>query len=184
MSGIRAFLAFCLRTVRQVFLQSAFHTVLPSVDRFVIQFHTLNQFDHLVDRHTVAQDTGDQLGIVPEFRIELAVQTFDRHLVTPLILELEVVMLLAVLVIALDNATLRNVLRQHDTFIVIGKTGKDFVRATIQQTDKCNPLLTVVLEFHHVGFQFARTGSHDNRRLHTVAIFFFLLLVIRRQQYT
>ena len=93
-------------------------------------------------------------------------------------------MLLAVLVIALDNATLRNVLRQHDTFIVIGKTGKDFVRATIQQTDKCNPLLTVVLEFHHVGFQFARTGSHDNRRLHAVAIFFFLLLVIRRQQYT
>ena len=29
MSAIRAFLAFCLRTVRQVFLQSAFHTVLP-----------------------------------------------------------------------------------------------------------------------------------------------------------
>ena len=184
MSTIRTFLPFCLRTVRQIFLQSAFHTVLPGVDRFVIQLHALNQLDHLVDRHTVAQDTRDQLSIVPKLWIKLTIQAFDRHLVTTLIFELEVVMLLTVLIITLDNTTFRHVLWQHDTLFVIGKTGKDFIRATIQQTDKRDPLLTVVLELHHISFQFARTGSYDNWRLHTIAILFFLLLVIRRQQYT
>ena len=48
---------------------------------------------------------------VPIFRIKLAIQAFDCHFITAFILELEVVMLITILIIALDDRTFRNVFR-------------------------------------------------------------------------
>ena len=92
-------------------------------------------------------------------------------------------MLLAIFVIALNDAAFGDILRQHDTFVIIGKTCKNFVGTTIQQTDKCDPLFTVILEFHHISFQFTWTGRHDDRRFHTITVVFLFLAVISRQQY-
>ena len=92
-------------------------------------------------------------------------------------------MFLPVFIIALDDRTFRYILRKHDTFVVICKTGKDLIRTAIQQADKGNPFFAVVLEFNNVSIQFTRTGSYDNRRFHAIAIV-FLALLLSRQQYT
>ena len=42
-------------------------------------------------RHTIAQHSGNELGVVPVLRIELFRQSLNRCLVTALVLELEVV---------------------------------------------------------------------------------------------
>ena len=47
----------------------------------------------MFDRHTVAQHTGNQLGIVPVFRIKLLAQSLNRNLIASLVHKLEVVSL-------------------------------------------------------------------------------------------
>ena len=69
------------------------------------------QFYNLIDRHSVTEHTGNQFSVVPIFRIKLAIQAFDCHFITAFILELEVVMLITILIIALDDRTFRNVFR-------------------------------------------------------------------------
>ena len=91
-------------------------------------------------------------------------------------------MFLSIFIVALDDRTFRNILRQHNTFIIICKPGKDLIRTTVQQTDESDPLLTIILKFNHIGFQFTRTCWNDHRRFHTVAIVFLLLFGC--QQYT
>jgi len=91
-------------------------------------------------------------------------------------------MFLAILVIALNDRTLDNILRQHDTLIVIGQTGKDLIRPAIQQTDKGDPFLLIVLEFHHISLQLTRTCRDNHWRLH--AIILFLLLIVGSDQDT
>ena len=36
-----------------------------------------DKLENLIDRHAVAEHTGNELGIVPEFGIELVAQSFD-----------------------------------------------------------------------------------------------------------
>ena len=48
----------------------------------------------MFDRHTVAQHTGNQLGIVPVFRLNFA-QSLNRNLISSLVHKLEVVSLQA-----------------------------------------------------------------------------------------
>ena len=75
------------------------------------QVGLIYQFYNLINRHSVTEHTGDQFSVVPIFRIKLAIQAFDCHFITAFILELEVVMLITILIIALDDRTFRNVFR-------------------------------------------------------------------------
>ena len=111
-----------------------------------------DQLDNLFDRHTITQYSGDQFGVVPVFLVELFGQTFNGDFISAFVLELEVVTLAAVLVHLLNNVSGSNVLRQNNAFIVILKTGEDFVRMSVQQTDECHPFFLVVLETDDIGF--------------------------------
>lgn len=44
--------------VWKIFLQGAFHTHFPSVDRLAVKFQCVDQFKHLVYRHAVSQHSG------------------------------------------------------------------------------------------------------------------------------
>ncbi|OAV74946.1 hypothetical protein Barb7_01484 [Bacteroidales bacterium Barb7] len=81
----------------------------------------------------------------------------------------------------LYNSSFDNVFGNHESFLIVHKTGEYLIRATVQQSDESNPFLAVVLELHNVGFQLARTGGYDDRRLHTVAV--CLILVIGGNQH-
>ena len=111
----------------------------------------------MIDRHTVAQHTRDQLGVVPIFWVELLRQTLNSSLVAAFVLKLEVVALRAVFVHLLDNLTLRDGLGQHDTLVVILQTREDLVGIAVQQSDEGHPFVLVVLESYHVAFQLLRT---------------------------
>ena len=65
-------------------------------------------------------------------------------------MELEVVVLRAVLIIAADDLTLRHALGKHDALVIIGDTCEDLVRLAIKQTDEGDPLLFIILEAHDV----------------------------------
>ena len=54
----------------------------------------------------------------------------------------------------LDDDTLFDIRRQEEVF---GLAQEDFVRFTMQFADEGDPLLIVVLETHHVAFEFLRT---------------------------
>ena len=71
LTTVRTGLSLGNRTVGQVFLQCTLNTVLPGIDGLIVQFHALNQLDHLVDRHAVAQHAADELGVVPVLGVEL-----------------------------------------------------------------------------------------------------------------
>ena len=120
----------------------------------------------MVDRHTIAQHSRDELSIVPIFRIKLATQTFNGSLVATLVLELEVVASSAIFFYGLDNLTFSNALWKHDAFFVVLQTCEYFVRITIEQTYECHPLLFIVLETNHIALQFLiflRNRNHHTR---------------------
>ena len=117
----------------------------------------------MVDRHTIAQHAGDQLGIVPVFRIELLAQSFHRGLVATLVLKLEVIAMRTVGVGLLDDLALGDALRQHNAFVVVLQTGEDLVRITVEQSDEGHPLLTVVLEAHYVAVELLRANLLHRR---------------------
>ena len=65
-----------------------------------------DQRDSLLDRHTVAQDTRDQFGIVPELLVEQTRDTADGIRIAVAVSILEVVTLGAVLLAYLYNCLL------------------------------------------------------------------------------
>ena len=72
-------------------------------------------------------------------------------------------MLTSIAVVRLDDLPLGNVLRNHNTIVLIVQPGKYLVRPTVEQPDKSDPLLLVVLELDHIGFQFSGTRGDDLR---------------------
>ena len=158
--------------VGYVFLQGSLHTVLPCVDALVVELQRCYKFYHVVDRHTIAQYARDELGVVPVFGVELLRESLDGGLVTTLVFKLEVVTLGSVCVDLLDDASLGDGLGQSYTLLVVLQTREYLVRIAVEQSDKCHPLLAVVLESHHVALQFARTclryGKHVGKSCHLV----------------
>ena len=73
----------------------------------------------MVDRHTVAEHSRDELGIVPILWVEFLAQSLNGSLVAALVLELEVVAAGAVITDMLDNLTLGNALGKHDALVVV-----------------------------------------------------------------
>ena len=110
MSAVGAFHSFGFGAVCDIFLQGAFHTVLPRVDALALQLQGADELDDVLQRHAVAQHAGNQLGIVPVFLVEFLRESLDGGLVTLLVLELEVVAFVALFVHVLDDAAF------HDAF--------------------------------------------------------------------
>ena len=142
-----------------------------------------NQFDNLFNRHTVTENSRNQFGIVPVFFVELFRQTFNRHLISALVFELEVVTLVAFFVVVLDDTSGSHRFRQQDTFFIILQTGKDFVRTSVEQTYKSNPLLFVILEAYYIRFKYTRTCFYYLRWF-AVALFFFIFFFLGWNQHT
>ena len=65
-----AFLLLIDHAIWHVFLQGSSDAVLPCVDALFLHVEVLHQFDHILDGHAVAQDAGDELGVVPVFLVE------------------------------------------------------------------------------------------------------------------
>ena len=69
--GRAAFLAFLpglvLGAVGDVLFQGALHSVLPGVDALVVEVESLDEVEDIHDGHAVADDAGDELGVVPEY---------------------------------------------------------------------------------------------------------------------
>ena len=118
----------------------------------------------MFDRHTVAQHTGNQLGIVPVFRIKLLAQSLNRNLISSLVHKLEVVSLQSSIQNGLHNLAFAYRFRQHDTLVLILQTREDFVWMTVEQSNQSHPFLLIILESHHIAFQFSRSHLHHFRR--------------------
>ena len=88
---VGTFLSGGLHAVGYILFQGPLHAVFPRIDVGGVEFQSADKLQHLVDGHAVAEHTGDELGIVPEFRIELLAETLDRGLVAALVDELEVI---------------------------------------------------------------------------------------------
>lgn len=95
---VRTFLAFCFGSILDVFLQSAFYTVFPSIDIFTVQLQRTYQFNNLFYWHSVTEYSGNQFGVVPIFFIELLRQSFNSRLISALVFKLEVVTLRSVFI--------------------------------------------------------------------------------------
>jgi len=168
------FLSLGLCFVGQVFLQCPLHTVLPGVDGLTIELQSRYQLNHLVDGHAVPQHPGDQLRVVPEFRIEFFVKSLNRDFVTPTVPELKIVMLPSIAVIRFDNLSGSHILRNHDAIVLIVDTGKYFVGPAVEQPDESDPSLFVVLKLDHIRIQLNRTGSDNGRHFKAIILFFIL----------
>ena len=82
--------------------------------------------------------------------------TLDGGLIAALVDKLEVVALAAVLIGGLDNLAVGYVLGAEDAIFVVGQTGEDLIGFAVAQTYESDPFLLIVLEAHHVGFEFHR----------------------------
>ena len=79
----------------EVLLQGSFHAHPPGVEGFGGELKLIDQLDDVGNRHTIAQNAGDELGIVPILGIELLAQSFDSNLVATLVDKLEIISLLS-----------------------------------------------------------------------------------------
>ena len=118
----------------------------------------------MFDRHTVAQHAGNQLGIVPVFRIKLLAQSLNRNLIASLVHKLEVVSLQASVQNSLHNLAFAYRFRQHDTLVLILQARENFVWMTVEQSYQSHPFLLIILESDHIAFQFSRSHLHYFRR--------------------
>ena len=143
----------------------------------------------MINRHSVAQHTADELGIVPILRVEFLRQTLDGGLVATFVLKLEVVAACTVIVHLLDNLATGDGLRQYDTLIVILKTREDLIGIAVEQSDEGHPFLFVVLETHDVTLQFLRThlshlgqfaGGFHHGSLHVIVLCGVFLALLAR----
>ena len=82
---VGALLSLGFGAVLNVFLQGTLYTILPSVDALAIELERTYQLDNLLDRHTVAQHAGNQLGIVPILFVELLRKALYGSLVSALV---------------------------------------------------------------------------------------------------
>src|SRR5690606_34227269 len=114
------------------------------------------------DRHAMTQSAGNKLSIIPIFRVELMRKPLDGGFIPTLILILEIVAAGAVFHTIFDYQSFVDKTRQQDTLIIIGQTGKDFIRFAIDKTNECNPFFTIILETYHVCLQYLRTGSWES----------------------
>ena len=103
--------------------ESSLDTILPGVDALISEVKSTDEIDYLVDRHTIAEDAGDELRIVPELRIELLIQSGDRSAQSTLIGELEVVVLGSIRFVDLDDLTLSDTLGDIEPLVLVINTG-------------------------------------------------------------
>ena len=115
------------------------------------------------NRHTIAQNAGYELGIVPILGIELLAQSFDGNLVATLVDKLEIISLLSFREHRLDDLSLGDRLGEHDAFILILQTGEYLVGMTIEQSDQSHPFLLIVLVSYHIALQFLRSNLYHFR---------------------
>lgn len=151
---IRATLAGSLGAIWQILFQCALNTHFPCVDRLRIEFETAYKFQHLVDRHAIAEHARDKFGVVPVFRIEFIRQALDGRFISAFVDKLEVVAFRTIGTDCLYNLAVRYRFGTEDTVFIIGKTGEYFVRLAIDKAYKCYPLFFVVLEADNIGFEF------------------------------
>ena len=112
---------------------------------------------HLVDRHAIAKDARDEFGIIPELAVELITESFDGRFEAAGVDKLEIISVVAVFFWHLDNLPFCHGFGQGDTHLIIRQTGEDLVRTTVLQSHEGNPFIFLVLEAHHVAFQFYRS---------------------------
>ena len=105
LSAARAF-TLGFRAVDDILFQCTAHAGLPRVDRLAVQMQGLDQRHGLLDRHAMAQDTRDQLGVVPELLVEQTRDTADGIRIAVTVGILEVVTFGAVLFAYLYNIAL------------------------------------------------------------------------------
>src|SRR4030042_1254293 len=90
-----------------------------------------------------------KLCVVPEFRLEHMRQPADRFLIAVLVGILEVVACFPVFILDLYYLPLDNAFRNR-IYLLIGKSGEDFIRSGVFQSYKCNPLLFIDVESYHI----------------------------------
>ena len=134
--GVKAYAADERVEAVDIALEGALNTHLPCVDGLAVQFQTAHEFQHLGYGHTISQYTRDQLGVVPELRVELLAQSLDGGLEATLVDELEVITLNTILADSLDDLALSDRLGTEDALIIIGNTSEDFVGTSVNQADK------------------------------------------------
>lgn len=76
-------------------------------------------------RHTITENAGNQLGIVPVFRIELLGKPLHSGLVATLVLKLEVIPFGAVSICALYYLSFLDAFRECYAFLIILQTGEN-----------------------------------------------------------
>ena len=81
----------CLSAVLDVALQGACDTVGPGGDAVDVEVQLADEVDHIGDGHAVAQDAGDEFGVVPVLLAEHAREALHGDVVAVLVGELEVV---------------------------------------------------------------------------------------------
>src|SRR5690554_6596299 len=108
-------------------------------------------------------------------------KTFDGSLVSPFVFVLEVVAGGAISIPVLNNQPLIEPSWDGDTVLVVSQTCKDFIRPSIDQTDKGNPFIFIILEANNVRIQYRRPGGREYRKSGR-CVFSFLFFV--RNKYT
>ena len=71
LATVGAHLTFGCRAVLNILLQCTLHAVLPRIDSFIVERELTDKTDDMVERHTITKHSGEQLGIVPIFGVEL-----------------------------------------------------------------------------------------------------------------
>ncbi len=125
-----------------------------------VEFKTIDEFYHLVNRHAVTQDSGYEFGIIPILRIEFVRQSFYSGLKSSLIDELEVITLGALIVHSLDDLALANRFGTEYTVLIISKACENLVRTAVDKPYEGNPLFFVVLESHDISLKFHWAFEH------------------------
>ena len=154
LAAIGAFLLLVHHAIRHVFLQCAGDAILPCVDAVFLHVEVLHQLNHVLDGHSVAQDAGNQLGVVPIFLVERAREPLHHHFIAVLVGVAEVVACAFIFGFLFDNQPFLNVWRQEE---VLGFAQENLVGLAVQLAHEGNPFLVVVLEAHHITLQLFRT---------------------------
>ena len=113
----------------------------------------IDHLDHLINRHSVTEHSGNQFGIIPIFGIELVAQPLDGGLVSSFVDKLEIIAFVSAVVHRIDDVSAGYGLGQEQSVFVIGQPGEDFVRPSIDKPHKSDPFFFVVLKPDNVGFQ-------------------------------
>ena len=141
--------------VLDVAFQCAGYAVGPCGDGVDVEGEFADKFDDVGDRHAVAEDAGDELGVVPVFFLEHAREALDGDVVAVLVDKLEVVAgVLVAFVFDADDPAFVDPLGQEEA---LGAAGEDLVGAVFVHADDGNPVLLVVLEADNLGLELLGT---------------------------